>query len=126
MKSKFRLLLLTVIFSIAGSYAYGQVKLDKTFIGYWTQEGTSGSLVRCVIFNDKDGVLQMVLWDSSDGAEMQVIKIQVVNNTIETTEKMVSTNWVTYNSYSIENKNTLKCRVGGDGDGAVVYFKRLK
>lgn len=124
MKIKFKLLLVTVILCIS-SLTFGQTTLNKNFIGYWTQS-SSGSSVRCIIFKDKDDILQMVIWDSSDGEEKQVLKIQVENNTIKTTEKMISTNWVTYNTYSIVDENILKCSIGGDGDGAIIYYKRLK
>jgi hypothetical protein len=124
-KSKFKLILITAILCIASSFAFGQTDLNKTFIGYWTQS-SSGSTVRCIIFKDKDDIHQMVLWDSSDGEELQVLKIQVETNTIKTTQKMISTNWVTYNTYSIVDANTLKCSIGGDGDGVLIYFKRLK
>jgi len=39
---------------------------------------------------------------------------------------MASTNWVTNNNYSIVDENTLKCLLGGDGNGAIIYLKRLK
>jgi hypothetical protein len=124
-KRKFKLIFLTVILCIASSFAIGQTNLNKTIIGYWTQS-SSGSTVRCIIFKDKDDILQMVIWDSSDGEEKQVLKIQFENNTIKTTEKMISTNWVTYNTYSIVDENTLKCSIGGDGNGSIIYYKRLK
>jgi hypothetical protein len=124
-KSKFKLILITAILCISSSFAFGQTDLNKTFIGYWTQS-SSGSTVRCIIFKDKDDILQIVIWDSSDGEEKQVLKIQVETNTIKTTEKMISTNWVTYCTYSIVDENTLKCSIGGDGNGSIIFFKRLK
>ena len=123
MKSKFKLILVTAILCIASSFAFGQTNLSKTFIGYWT---TDGSKARTVIFKDKDDVFQMVTWDSSDGEEMEILKIQVTNNTIKTTQKMVSTNHVIYCTYSSVDENTLKCTIGGDGNGYIIYFKRLK
>ena len=123
MKYKLKLLLTTLILCITSSVAFGQSNMDKTFIGYWS---TDGSKTRIVIFKDKEDILQMVKWDSSDGEEKEILKIQYLNSAIETTEKMISTNWITYNIYSIENKNTLKCTIGGDGDGAIIYYKRLK
>lgn len=123
MKSKFKILLVTAILCIASSLAFGQTNLNKTFIGYWTSDGTT---TRHLFFLDKDDVFQMVSWDSSDGEELEVVKLQVINNSIKTTLKFVSTNWVTYNTYSIVDENTLKCLVGGDGNGAIIYLKRLK
>ena len=124
MKKRLKLILLTAIFCVANSIAFGQTTLNKTFFGYWT---TDGSKVRTVIFMDKDDVFQMVKWDSSDGEELEVVKLQVINNSIKTTVKVISTNWVTYNTYSIVNENTLKCVVGGDAaSGTVIYLKRLK
>lgn len=121
--NKIKLLLVTAILCITSSLAFSQNDLNKSFIGYWT---TDGSMTRTIIFKDKDNVLQIVKWDSSNGEEKEILKIQVVNNTIKTTEKMVSTNWVTYNTYSIIDENTLKCSIGGDGKGSVIYLKRLK
>lgn len=123
MKGKIRHILVTTILCLASSIAFGQKEVKNTFIGYWT---TDGSTTRIVLFKDKDGMLQMVEWDSSDGEEMEILKIQAVNNTIKTTEKMVSTNHVTYNTYSIVDENTLKRTIGGDGNGTIIYLKRLK
>lgn len=124
MKSKYKLILLTAILCIAILIAFGQTNLDKTFVGYWTADD---SKVRTVIFRDKDDVFQMVIWDSSDGEEVEVVKLQVTEKTIKTTEKVVSTNWVTYNTYSNVDENTLKCIVGGDASsGTVIYLKRFK
>jgi hypothetical protein len=121
MKRKFKFILLTAILCLSSC----QTNLNKSFIGYWTQS-SGGSTVRCIIFKDKDNILQMVKWDNSDGEEKQVLKIQVENNTIKTTEKMISTNWVTYNTYSIVDENTIKCSIGGDGNGFIIDYKRLK
>lgn len=123
MKRRFKLILVTAILCIASSFAFGQTNYDKSFIGYWTADS---STVRTVIFKDKDDVLQMVMWDGSDGEEVEVVKFEVTEKTIKTTEKVVSTNWTTYNTYSIINENTLKCIIGGDGNGTEIYFKRLK
>lgn len=126
MKGKIRLILVTAILCIASSLAFGQTKLNKTFIGYWTSDGTT---TRHLFFLDKENTLQLVSWDTNKDypyEEQEILKIQVVNNTIKTTEKMVSTNWITYNTYSIVDENTLKCLVGGDGNGAIIYLKRLK
>lgn len=120
-----KFLLLTIIIStLTCSSSCGQATVDKNFIGYWT---TNGSQERTVIFKDKDDILQMVLWDSSSGEEVGVVKIQVLGDTIKTTEKVLSTNWVTYNTYSIIDENTLKCSVGGDApSGTIIYLKRVK
>lgn len=123
MKSKIRLILVTAILCVASSFVFGQTEVKNTFIGYWT---TDGAKTRIVFFKDKEGMLQMVEWDSSDGEEMEILKIQAVNNTITTTEKMVSTNHITYNTYSVVDDNTLKRTIGGDGNGAIIYLKRLK
>lgn len=71
MKRRFKLILVTVILCITTSFAFGQTNFDKSFIGYWT---TDGSKTRTVIFKDKNDVLQMVMWDSSDGEEVEIVK----------------------------------------------------
>ena len=123
MKRKFKLLLVTTILCITSSLAFGQANLNKNFIGYWT---TDGSTTRTIMFKDKDDMLQIVIWDSYNGEEMEIVKIQLVGNTIKTTEKYRKTNWVTYNTYSVVDENTLKCSIGGDGNGSIIYLKRLK
>ena len=94
----------------------------KSFIGYWT---TDGSMTRTVIFIDKDDQYQMVIWDSSDGEELQIVNIQLKGSTIKSTQKTPSTNWVTYNTYSIIDENNLKCKIEGDAN-TTIYLKRLK
>lgn len=123
MKSKLRIILVTATLCLSSSLVIGQTEVKNTFIGYWTADKYR---LQLVFFKDKEGILQMAEWDGSDGEEMEILKIQAVNNTIETTEKMVSTNHVTYNTYYIVDENTLKRFVGGDGNGDIVYFKRLK
>lgn len=68
-------------------------------------------------------------WDTNNlypYEEVEILKIQEIGNTIKTTQKMVSTNWVTYNVYTIIDENKLKCVIGGDANNTVIYLKRLK
>jgi hypothetical protein len=123
MKRKIKILLVTVILFLTKSLVFGQVNLNKNFIGFWT---TDGSFTRTIIFVDKDDMLQIVSWDSYEGEEMEIVKLQLVGNTIKTTEKYKKNNWVTYNTYSVVNENTLKRTIGGDGEGSEIYLKRVK
>jgi len=126
MKSKLKNLLVTAILCLACSVAFGQTNLNKTFIGYWTSDGTT---TRQLFFLDKENTIQLISYDTNKDypfEEKEILKIQVVNNAIKTTEKMVSTNWVTYNTYTVIDENTLKCSIGGDGNGGIIFFKRLK
>jgi len=115
--------LIMFITAMSSITVFAENNLNKTFIGYWT---TDGSKARTVIFKDKNDLVQMIEWDSSDGEEIEVRNINVVNDSIETTEVAKSTNWVTYNTYTIVNENTLKCVIGGDANGTVIYLKRIK
>ncbi len=104
--------------------SYAQTNtLNDTFIGQWQTEDASVSLV---FFKDRNNELRMVAWDTSDVEEFIVEKIEVKGDVIETTEKMLSSNWTTYNMYSIINENKLENKIGGDGDGVVIYFTRVK
>lgn len=125
MKKQFKLLILILLFCNLFSIDGLSQTTDShnTFIGYWT---TDGSTVRTVIFKDRYNSFQMVKWDSSNGEEKEVLKIDIVDQTIRTTEKMVSTNWVTYNIYSIVNENRIKVVIEGDAEGTIIYLKRLR
>ena len=125
MTQKIKLLfLITIIGLVTSSVAYGQSNFNEMFIGYWTIDD---STVKTVIFKDKNNHVQMVMWDSSDGEEMEIVQLQVVGDVIQTIEKMGSTNWITYNTYSIIDENTLKCVFDNDDEsGIVIYFERLK
>lgn len=123
MKIKFKLLLVTTILCITSSLAFSQKYLNKNFIGYWT---TDASRTRIIFFKDKDDVLQMVMWDSGDGEEIEVIKTQVVGNSIKATLRTPSTEWISYCTYTIVDKNNLKCAIGGDNNNTIIYLKRLK
>lgn len=123
MKRKLKLILLTAILCVANSIAFGQTNIDKTFIGFWTSDGSVG---KTVIFKDKDNNLQFVIWSSLSGSEVEIIKIKIEGNYIKTTEKFVSTNWITYNTYSIVDENTLKRVIDGDGGGTIIFLKRIK
>jgi len=62
MKSKFKILLVTAILCIANSLTFDQNNLNKTFIGYWTSDGTTK---RQLFFLDNENTLQLVKWDTN-------------------------------------------------------------
>ena len=111
------------ILEAASPVTCGQSNINEIFVGYWIADE---STVKTVIFKDRNDSIQMVMWDNHDGEEMEIIKIQMVDNTIQTTEKMASTNWITNNVYSIIDENTLKLVIENDDGEAVIYLKRLK
>ena len=97
-------------------------KLDM-FIGQWE---TEDSFVKMVFFKDRNNQLQMVAWDTNDGEEMVIEKLEVDGDDIKTTEKMVSSDWTTYNTYIIVDENTIKNVVDGDAGGVTIMLTRLK
>ncbi len=122
-KSIALLILVTIIGFLTSSTAFGQNNINKSFIGFWTSDGT---VAKTVIFKDKDDNLQFVKWSSQGGDEVEIVKIKIEGNYIKTTEKFISTNWITYNTYSIVDENTLKQVIDGDGGGTIIILKRIK
>jgi hypothetical protein len=122
-KSKSLLLTLLVLgcFTLTG---FGQKALDsKYFNGYWMSNGTS---TRCVIFRDTNNYFQMAIWDTTDGTEVYVTKIETLYDVIKTSEFYKPNNWNTENTYTIVNENEIKDSIGGAANGVIIYFKRIK
>ncbi|MCG9910524.1 MAG: hypothetical protein MH137_04405 [Flavobacteriales bacterium] len=118
-----KLLLVTVILCITSLPAFSQKGLNKNFIGYWASDATS---TRTVIFKDKEDILQMVKWDSSDGEEIEVNEMQVVGASIKTKETTRSTNWVIECTYTIVDKNKLKCVIVREDNTTTIFLNRRK
>ena len=97
-------------------------KLDM-FIGQWE---TEDSFVKMVFFKDRNNQLQMVAWDTNDGEEMVIEKLEIDGDDLKTTEKMVSSDWTTYNTYIIVDENTIKNVIDGDAGGVTIMLTRLK
>ena len=124
------LLLVLFLSSFCSNPLHAQAKtVSDTFIGQWQMEDAS---VKIVIFKDRNDEFQMVAWDSSDGEEFVIERFVVEGNLIKTTEKMPSTNWITYNTYTIVDENKLKNVVNRDPNGdddeeeTVLYLTREK
>ena len=116
------LLLFIVILSCLKATAQNTDSL-KYFIGYWVTDSSSEKIV---IFKDQNNTLQMVSWDSSDGEEIDIEKLDFNNNTLTTTEKTKSTNWLTTNKYFIFNENTLMNTFNNKDGAFIFYFQRAK
>jgi hypothetical protein len=112
-------LLISTLFS---TVAFAQ-SLNKSFIGFWKADQSS---VKTVFFNDKNDSIQMVTWDSSDGEEMEILELEIVGATIKTTERMPSTDWTIYNTYSVIDENTLQCILSRNDNETIIYLNRLK
>ena len=118
-----KLLLVTVILCITSLPAFSQKGLNKNFIGYWASDATS---TRTVIFKDKEDILQMVKWDSSDGEEIEVNEMKVIGESIKTVEWTKSTNWIIECTYTIVDKNKLKCVIVREDNTTTIFLNRRK
>lgn len=117
---------IVIVFSLFPKHGFSQDSVNKTFIGYWSSES---SLTKMIFFLDKGNMLQLVSWDANTKypyEEFVVMSLEYENNVIKSTEKFVSTNWVTKNTFTIVDENKLKCVVGGDGKDKVIFFDRIK
>ncbi len=118
--------LVVVIFALL-SFAmssYGQQSIDpENYCGYWKSDGTTE---RIVVFKDANEHLQSVAWDAMDGEVLNVYKPAFENNMLTTTEFCPSTQYLTYNYYTLVNTNMLKDSIVGDGKATLVYFTRVK
>jgi hypothetical protein len=122
MKKNISVIMILVVFMLAGKVLNAQTIDVKKIVGFWTSESTSTCLV---FFKDIKDSYQLVEWSSKGGEQMLITEIKVEGNTIKTTELFQSTNYTTTNTYYLTDENTLKNTIGGDTN-SVIYYKRQK
>lgn len=124
MKKSIILFLLISTISCSSKFSKSNDKINathNTFTGSWESDDTT---VEMTISKDNNGLFKIVAWDTSDGEEIEIIEIKMVNETIKTIEKMKSTNWVTTNIYSIVDDHTIENLILKDGNETIIYFQR--
>jgi hypothetical protein len=117
MKKVFLIIAIT-LFSLN---VFSQEKINTNdLIGYWQPDQESAELF---FWKDVNGNLQTQEISSSSGLPIDLITLKINNNSVFIRTIFIPNNWVTENTYTFIDKNTLKCIVTGNGNGTIIYKK---
>jgi hypothetical protein len=113
-------LLLVFVFGISTS-TYCQEKINTDdLIGYWKPDQES---VQLFFWKDGTGKLQLQEISGTSGEPLDLLSLRVNNDSVFVRTIFTELNWVTENTFTFKDKNTLKCVVTGDGNGTLVFSK---
>jgi len=120
MKKAF-LIIAVALFSLNVNAQVGKEKINtEDLIGYWKPDQECTELF---FWKDSLGRLQTQSISSTSGRSVDVITLRVEKDYIFIRTIFIPNNWVTENTYTFIDKNTLKCVITGDGNGTIVYTK---
>jgi hypothetical protein len=112
---------LAFVILISSLSVFSQTKINTNdLIGYWKPDEELSELF---FWKNIDGKLQVQEISSTSGSPIDLITLQVDNNSIFIKTIFVPNNWVTESVYTFIDTNTLKRITTGDGQGTAIYRK---
>jgi hypothetical protein len=118
MKNSF--LLLVFVFSVSIP-TFCQEKINTNdLIGYWKPNEESSQVF---FWKDINGKLQLQEICGSTGEPIDIISIRIKDDTVIARTIFIPNHWVTEGSFTFKDKNTLVCKITGDGEGTITYTK---
>ena len=101
--------------------AYSQEKIiTDDLIGYWMPDEESTQLF---FWKDVNGELQMQEISGTSGEPLDLLVLQVNSNSVYAKTTYPKSNWVTENTFTFIDKETLQCVTTGAGTGTIIYRK---
>lgn len=105
----------------ASTTAYSQEKINTDdLIGYWMPDEESTQLF---FWKDVNGELQMQEISGTSGEPLDLLVLQVNSNSVYAKTTYPKLNWVTENTFTFIDKETLQCVTTGKGTGTIIYRK---
>jgi hypothetical protein len=112
---------LTFVILIFSLSVFSQTRINtNNLIGYWKPDEELSELF---FWKNVDGKLQVQEISSTSGSPIDLITLQINNNSIFIKTIFIPNNWVTENVYTFIDANTLKRITTGDGQGTTIYRK---
>jgi len=114
------LLVFAFVFGIQTTiYSQNKINTDD-LIGYWQPDEESTQLF---FWKDCDGKLQIQEICGSTGEPINLISLDIINDTIIVKTIFIPNNWVTESKYTFKDQNTLVCEITGPINTIVTYTK---
>ena len=113
-------LLIVFVFGISTS-TYCQEKINTDdLIGYWMPDEESTQLF---FWKDVNGELQMQEISGTNGEPIDLLVLRINSNSVYAKTNYSKSNWVTENTFTFIDKETLQCVTTGAGTGTIIYRK---
>ena len=113
-------LLLVFVFGLSTStFCQDKINTDD-LIGYWMPDEESTQLF---FWKDVNGELQMQEISGTSGEPVDLLVLQVNSNSVYAKTTYPKSNWVTENTFTFIDKETLQCVTTGTGTGTIIYRK---
>ena len=100
-------------------YSQNKINTDD-LIGYWQPDEESTQLF---FWKDCDGKLQIQEICGSTGEPINLISLEIIDETIIVKTIFIPNNWVTESKYTFKDQNTLVCEITGPVNTKVTYTK---
>ena len=105
----------------ASTTAYSQEKIiTDDLIGYWMPDEESTQLF---FWKDVNGELQMQEISGTNGEPIDLLVLRINSNSVYAKTNYSKSNWVTENTFTFIDKETLQCVTTGAGTGTIIYRK---
>ena len=105
----------------ASTTVFCQEKINTDdLIGYWMPDEESTQLF---FWKDVNGELQMQEISGTSGEPLDLLVLQVNSNSVYAKTTYPKSNWVTENTFTFIDKETLQCVTTGTGTGTIIYRK---
>jgi hypothetical protein len=100
---------------------FGQQSINTDeLIGYWMPDEESTQLF---FWKDVNGKLQMQEISGTNGEPLDLLDLRVNSNSVYAKTTYSKLNWVTENTFTLIDKETLQCLITGAGTATIIYRK---
>jgi len=115
------LILVIVLVVALQTTAFGQNKINTDdLIGYWKPDIESAQVF---FWKDINGKLQLQEISGSSGEPIDIISLRIKEDSIFAKTIFIPNHWITVGNFTFADKNTLICKITGDGEGTITYTK---
>ena len=112
---------LIIVFALLSFNIFAQKKINiDDLIGYWKPDEELSELF---FWKNTEGKLQTQEISSTSGRSIDLIELQINTSFILIKTIFVPNNWITENTYTLINSNTLERITTGSGHGVTIYRK---
>ena len=112
------LIIAVALFSLS-TFAQQKINVDD-LVGYWKPDEELSELF---FWKNAKGELQTQEVSSTSGRVIDLIELKINKDSIFIKTIFIPNNWVTENTYTFIDSNTLKRITTGDGQGTTIYTK---
>ena len=113
------ILVFAFVFGIQTTVFCQTINTDD-LIGYWKPDVESAQVF---FWKDGNGKLQFQEISGYSGEPIDTISLRIKEDTVIAKTIFIPNHWVTESNFSFVDKNTLVCKITGDGEGTITYTK---